>query len=370
MKIAKYISPQIYKSIFSGQRDAAIATERKKLTIFFSDIKDFTATTERLQPEDLTALLNEYFTEMSNIALRHGATVDKFIGDAMLLFFGDPETKGPAGDARACLEMAVEMQKRLAELNTEWRRRGIEKPFQARMGINTGFCNVGNFGSEDRMDYTIIGAEANLAARLQSIAEPNGIVMSYETYALVRDIVRGASAAADHDEGHQPRGGAVCGRRPCRRDRAARACDQRAVAGRRAVHRSRRDQSRTGRPRARACSKTRSPRSTARRSRPDGPFAASFRICETPAPASYIRPHEQSIRKRAATTTFVDDLPDRAVSEHPNFVTAQGLALIEDALVARACRIRRRRRRRMTAPRSRAAAAICATGPRADRRRS
>jgi len=191
MKIAKYISPQIYKSIFSGQRDAAIATERKKLTIFFSDIKDFTATTERLQPEDLTALLNEYFTEMSNIALKHGATVDKFIGDAMLLFFGDPETKGPAGDARACLEMAVEMQKRLAELNTEWRRRGIEKPFQARMGINTGFCNVGNFGSEDRMDYTIIGAEANLAARLQSIAEPNGIVMSYETYALVRDSVRG-----------------------------------------------------------------------------------------------------------------------------------------------------------------------------------
>jgi len=190
MKIAKYISPQIYKSIFSGQRDVAIATERKKLTIFFSDIKDFTATTERLQPEDLTALLNEYFTEMSAIALKHGATVDKFIGDAMLLFFGDPETKGPAGDARACLEMAVEMQARLAELNVEWRRRGVEKPFQARMGINTGFCNVGNFGSEDRMDYTIIGAEANLAARLQSIAEPNGIVMSYETYALVRDVVR------------------------------------------------------------------------------------------------------------------------------------------------------------------------------------
>ncbi|ARQ00077.1 adenylate/guanylate cyclase domain-containing protein [Pseudorhodoplanes sinuspersici] len=190
MKIAKYISPQIYKSIFSGQRDVQIATERKRLTIFFSDIKDFTATTERLQPEDLTALLNEYFTEMSAIALKHGATVDKFIGDAMLLFFGDPETKGAAEDARACLEMAVEMQTRLAELNNEWRRRGIEQPFRARMGINTGYCNVGNFGSEDRMDYTIIGAEANLAARLQTIAEPGGIVMSYETYALVREVVR------------------------------------------------------------------------------------------------------------------------------------------------------------------------------------
>jgi len=190
MKIAKYISPQIYKSIFSGQKDVAIATERKKLTIFFSDIKDFTATTERLQPEDLTALLNEYFTEMSTIALRHDATVDKFIGDAMLLFFGDPETKGVAEDARTCLLRAVDMQRRLAQLNAAWRNRGIEQPFRARMGINTGFCNVGNFGSEDRMDYTIIGAEANLAARLQSIAEPGGIVVSYETYALVRDMVR------------------------------------------------------------------------------------------------------------------------------------------------------------------------------------
>ncbi|MFK8251280.1 adenylate/guanylate cyclase domain-containing protein [Ancylobacter terrae] len=190
MKIAKYLPPQIYKSIFSGQRDAAIATERKKLTIFFSDIVDFTATTERLQPEDLTALLNEYFTEMSTIALRHGATIDKFIGDAMLVFFGDPETKGAAEDARACLIMAVEMQHRLAELNAQWRSKGIEKPFQARMGINTGYCNVGNFGSDDRMDYTIIGAEANLAARLQSIAGPGQVVLSYETFALVRDVVR------------------------------------------------------------------------------------------------------------------------------------------------------------------------------------
>jgi class 3 adenylate cyclase/HAMP domain-containing protein len=189
-KISKYISPQIYKSIFSGQRDVAIATERKRLTIFFSDIKDFTSITERLQPEDLTALVNEYFTEMSNIATRHGATVDKFIGDAMLLFFGDPETKGAAEDARACLEMAIEMQKKLAQLNVEWRHRGIEKPFRARMGINTGYCNVGNFGSDDRMDYTIIGAEANLTARLQQIAEPGSIVMSYESYALVRDVVR------------------------------------------------------------------------------------------------------------------------------------------------------------------------------------
>jgi adenylate cyclase len=189
MKISRYLSPQIYKSIFSGQKDVTIHTERKKLTIFFSDIKDFTATTERLQPEQITRLLNEYFTEMSAIALRHGGTIDKFVGDAMLIFFGDPETKGEAEDAAACLRMAIEMQRRVAELNAKWRNEGIENPFRVRMGINTGFCNVGNFGSTDRMDYTIIGAEANLAARLQSIAEPGHIVISYETYALVRRML-------------------------------------------------------------------------------------------------------------------------------------------------------------------------------------
>ncbi len=190
MKISKYLSPQIYKSIFSGEKDVVISTERKKLTIFFSDIKDFTETAEHLQPEELTSLLNEYFTEMSIIAQAHGATVDKFIGDAILAFFGDPETRGAREDANACLDMAIAMQRRMVELKAQWHRRGIEKPFEVRMGINTGYCNVGNFGSADRMDYTIIGAEANLAARLQGIAEPGGIVISYETWAHVQDRVR------------------------------------------------------------------------------------------------------------------------------------------------------------------------------------
>lgn len=189
-KISKYLSPQIYDGIFSGKRDVAITTERKKLTIFFSDIKDFTATTERLQPEELASLLNEYLTDMSEIALRHGATIDKFIGDAILAFFGDPHSQGVVEDAKAAVRMAIDMQRRLAALNAKWRDRGVEQPFRVRMGLNTGFCNVGNFGSSARIDYTIIGAEANLAARLQSIAEPGSIVISFETYALVRDLVR------------------------------------------------------------------------------------------------------------------------------------------------------------------------------------
>jgi adenylate cyclase len=188
-KLSRYLSPQIYRSIFSGATVAEIQTKRKKLTIFFSDIKDFTSTSERLAPEQLTDVLNEYFTAMSTIALAHGGTIDKFVGDAILVFFGDPESRGDEQDAKAALRMADQMQRKIAELGTKWRKQGIENPFRVRMGINTGFCNVGNFGSSDRMDYTIIGAEANLAARLQSIAEPGTIVISYETYALVRDIV-------------------------------------------------------------------------------------------------------------------------------------------------------------------------------------
>ena len=123
------------------------------------------------------------------IALQHGATIDKFIGDAMLLFFGDPQSKGVAEDAKACVVMAIAMQRRMRDLEQEWRNRGLLRPFRIRMGITTGFCTVGNFGSRDRMDYTIIGNEVNLAARLQSATEPGSILLSHETNALVQGLV-------------------------------------------------------------------------------------------------------------------------------------------------------------------------------------
>ncbi|WP_243544209.1 adenylate/guanylate cyclase domain-containing protein [Pseudodesulfovibrio tunisiensis] len=189
-KLSKYLSPQVYDSIFMGNRDVALTTERKKLTVFFSDIKDFTQTTDDMQPEDLTALLNSYFSEMSAIALKYGATIDKFIGDAMLMFFGDPETKGIREDAILCVRMAIAMQERMELLERKWHRMGYDKPFKMRIGINTGYCNVGNFGSEARMDYTIIGGEVNLAARLEGQADPGGVLVSSETYSLVQDIVK------------------------------------------------------------------------------------------------------------------------------------------------------------------------------------
>ncbi|HTP97860.1 MAG TPA: PAS-domain containing protein [Casimicrobiaceae bacterium] len=188
-KLSKYLSPQIYRSIFTGEKTAEVAAQRKKLTIFFSDIAGFTETTDMLESEELTILLNQYLREMSSIALEYGATIDKFIGDAIMLFFGDPETRGPREDATACVRMAIAMQQRMRDLQAEWRERGQENVFQLRIGINTGFCTVGNFGSNERVDYTIIGNEVNLASRLQQHADLGGILLAHETYALVKDEV-------------------------------------------------------------------------------------------------------------------------------------------------------------------------------------
>jgi class 3 adenylate cyclase/HAMP domain-containing protein len=188
-QLAKYLSPQVYDSIFSGKQEVKLVSNRKRLTVFFSDLVAFTETTERLESEDLTRLLNQYLTEMSQIAIAHGATIDKYVGDAIVIFFGDPETLGVKEDALACVTMAIAMRKRMKELESGWMESGLEKPLRCRMGINTGVCTVGNFGSEDRMDYTIIGGGVNLAARLETACPANEILISYETYAHIKDQI-------------------------------------------------------------------------------------------------------------------------------------------------------------------------------------
>jgi adenylate cyclase len=185
-QLSRYLAPQVYQSLFDGSRQAEIRTQRKKLTVFFSDIKNFTESTAQWQPEEVTLLLNSYFAEMSQIAAEYGATLDKFIGDAIVIFFGDPHTLGVRRDAVQCVRMAIAMQKRMEVLRARWRDMGIHKNFEVRIGINSGFCDVGNFGSSLRMEYTIIGREVNLAARLEQAADPGEILISSETHALVQ----------------------------------------------------------------------------------------------------------------------------------------------------------------------------------------
>ena len=188
-KLSKYLSPQLYAAIFTGRKDVRLQSSRKKLTVFFSDIKNFTEMTDSMEPEALTGLINDYLDEMAAIVLAYGGTIDKFIGDAIMVFFGDPETRGDREDALCCVCMAIAMRKRMAELQTKWRTAATGKTLRIRMGINTGYCTVGNLGSENRMDYTIIGGQVNLASRLESLAEPDQILISSATHALIRDLI-------------------------------------------------------------------------------------------------------------------------------------------------------------------------------------
>jgi class 3 adenylate cyclase len=187
--LAKYLSPQVWESIFSGRRTVRLETQRKKLTVFFSDIKGFTELSEELEAEALTDLLNNYLNEMSKIALKHGGTIDKFVGDSVMVFFGDPTTQGAKKDAMLAVSMAIAMRKHMKVLRQQWRAKGITRPLEIRMGINTGYCTVGNFGADTRMDYTIIGREVNLASRLENASEAGEILLSHETYSLVKDVI-------------------------------------------------------------------------------------------------------------------------------------------------------------------------------------
>ncbi len=185
-RLAKYLSPQIYKNIFEAESEQTNDYKRKKITVFFSDIKGFTDLSDSLDPDLLAELINDYLSAMTDIALKHGGTIDKFIGDAILVFFGDPESDGLKKDASKCLSMAIAMQNKVAELDRNWREdRGIIEGLKVRMGISTGYCTVGNFGSVQRVDYTVLGSTVNLASRLESICQPREILVAPETKTLL-----------------------------------------------------------------------------------------------------------------------------------------------------------------------------------------
>jgi class 3 adenylate cyclase len=187
--LKKYLPKQLVETITKGDHSAEPKTERRKLSVFFSDIKGFTDLTESMEAEDLSKLLNEYLTEMTNIANKWGGTVDKFIGDAVMIFFGAPEETPDDENAINCVKMAIEMQNKMKELQTKWFNEGIENPLEIRIGISTGTATVGNFGADDRLSYTVIGGQVNIASRLESLCEPGKILISHQTWAFVKDNV-------------------------------------------------------------------------------------------------------------------------------------------------------------------------------------
>jgi class 3 adenylate cyclase len=188
-QISKYIDPNVAEKIFEGEFSAELCHRRTKLTMFFSDIQDFTQFTDASDPEDVAKLLNEYLGEMGQIVRTWGGTIPQFTGDSIYAIFGAPDSQGERDDALACVRMAVEMQERMKTLREKWWNQGIQFPFEIRCGLHTGMANVGNYGSDGFMEYSAIGLNTNLASRLEQVCKPGDIYLSHATWALIKDEV-------------------------------------------------------------------------------------------------------------------------------------------------------------------------------------
>jgi len=188
-QISKYIDPNVAEKIFEGEFTAELSHRRTKLTMFFSDIQDFTQFTDASDPEDVAKLLNEYLGEMAQIVRTWGGTIPQFTGDSIYAIFGAPDSQGERDDALSCVSMAVEMQGRMKTLREKWWNQGIQLPFEIRCGIHTGMANVGNYGSEGFMEYSAIGLNTNLASRLEQVCESGEIYLSHATWALVKEEI-------------------------------------------------------------------------------------------------------------------------------------------------------------------------------------
>ena len=187
-KLSRYVTPTVWSSLNQG-KDASLKTDRKRVTVFFSDIAGFSSLSEELEAEVLTDLLNTYLTEMVKIAAKHKGTIDKFMGDGLMVLFGDTSSDGMKTDCMRCIAMAMDMRKKMKELEIKWFNQGIKQTLQIRMGINSGYCTVGTFGTSEYMEYTALGTHVNLASRLESAAESGEILISHETWSLIKDVV-------------------------------------------------------------------------------------------------------------------------------------------------------------------------------------
>ena len=181
-----YFPSAIVDKVMRHSSELITAAQKRELTILFSDIREFSRHTSTMEATDVRRLLNEYFEEMIDIVFEHRGTLDKFIGDGLMVFFGDPE---PQSDhARRAVQAAIEMQQSARKLARRWAARG-DMPLEIRVGINTGEVIVGNMGSNRRVSYTVLGEPVNLAQRLESAAEPGGILVSARTAELLGDDI-------------------------------------------------------------------------------------------------------------------------------------------------------------------------------------
>jgi adenylate cyclase len=182
----KYVSPVVIENLLKDPDKLNLGGEKRDITIFFSDIRGFTTISEKLAPEELVHLLNEYLTEMTSIIIKNQGLVDKYMGDAIMAFWGAP-LEQPNHAELACLS-SLEMMEKLKELQKKWKKEGIPS-FDIGIGLNSGEAVVGNMGSSKRFDYTAMGDNVNLASRLEGLNKTykTNIIISENTYKVVKD---------------------------------------------------------------------------------------------------------------------------------------------------------------------------------------
>jgi len=184
-ELRRYLSPKITERILLNGSDLNEISHRKLMTVLFSDIRGFSDLTDSLEPEEISLLLNNYLSEMAKLIYEHEGTLDKIIGDGIMVFFGDPVSI--SDHAQRAVLLAIDMQKKIDQLKDEWVAYGHD--LNIGIGINTGYMTVGNIGSEFHRDYTVIGNQVNIAARLESMAKPGEILISQRTYSKAKSMV-------------------------------------------------------------------------------------------------------------------------------------------------------------------------------------
>jgi class 3 adenylate cyclase len=188
-ELKRFMPQQIAEGLMAGQLSADDGFERRKVTLLFADMVGFTDLSDKLEPEELAEVLNEYLREMTAVAVSQGGTLDNYIGDGLMVLFGAPKQVDESVQAWSALRTAFGMQERVEELSAAMRARGIPADLTVRVGVNTGHCTVGVLGSDIMRAYKAVGFAVNVAARLQSEAEPGTVLVGFRTYALVKDRV-------------------------------------------------------------------------------------------------------------------------------------------------------------------------------------
>ncbi len=189
-ELKRFLPQQVAEGLLGGALEPDEAFQRRKITALFADMVGFTDLSESLEPEELALVLNDYLREMTAVAVEHGGALDNFIGDGLMVIFGAPAESSEEQQARAAIRTALAMRSRAGELAERVRARGYPAAINVRIGINSGYCTVGVFGSDIMRAYKAVGFAVNLASRLQAHAEPGSILCGVRTYALVEGEVQ------------------------------------------------------------------------------------------------------------------------------------------------------------------------------------